>query len=58
MEGFGVGAESRRILKRCRDKLVEIDGLDVEGPAHVAATVLQDPHDFILIGGRIEVGLY
>jgi len=57
MERFDAGGRFR-IRHGGRDQVVEIDVLDVERLAHMRASVAQDVHDFVSVGGGIEVGFH
>ena len=53
-----VSRDALGIAQRCLDQLVDIDILDVEGPAHVLAPILQQRDRFGPITARIEFGAY
>ena len=53
-----LGADRLRVVERGGDQLVEIDGLDVEGLAHMGAAVAQNLHHLVLVADRIELRLH
>ena len=56
-EGGGAPRRQVRILHGGRQQVVEIDVLDLEHLAHVAAAVAQQRDHLALIGGAVEFGL-
>jgi hypothetical protein len=57
VKGLDVGTDRLRVVQCGGDKVVEVDGLDVERLTHMGAAVAQNLHNFVLILNLIEVRL-
>src|SRR6516164_9491915 len=55
VKSFDVGAHRFGIIKRGRDQLIEIDGLDIERLLDVGAAGAQNLHHLVAVSHRIEV---
>ena len=58
VKGFDIGTDHLRVVQCGRDKVVEIDGLDVERLTHMGAAIAQDLHHLRPVLHRVEMRLH